>query len=120
MTKSKSTALSRGSRHGLGPAQIDAVAALFAVLSEPSRLCILQVLQQAPASVGELVKRTGFKQANVSKQLGILAAAGVIARRREGNLAIYSIVLPLVFDLCHLVCNGLATRARAQADALRR
>ena len=30
------------------------------------------------------------------------------------------IVLPLVFDLCHLVCNGLATRARAQADALRR
>ncbi len=100
--------------------QLEAVAGLFGVLSEPSRLCILQMLQGGPASVGELVEQTGFKQANVSKQLGILFAAGVISRRQEGNRAIYSIALPLVFDLCELVCGGIAQQAADRAAALRR
>ena len=100
--------------------QLEAVAGLFGVLSEPSRLCILQVLQSGPASVGELSERTGFKQANVSKQLGILLTSGVIARRQEGNRAIYSIALPLVFDLCELVCGGIAQQAADRAAALRR
>ena len=104
----------------LGDAQLEAVADLFGALSEPSRLRILQILQTGPASVGELVEQSGFKQANVSKQLGILFAAGVIARRQEGNRAIYSIALPLVFDLCDLVCRGVARQAADRAAALRR
>ena len=102
----------------LEPAQLDAVAELFAVLSEPTRLRILQRLQSAPASVGELVEQLEIKQANASKQLGILTAAGVIARRQEGNRAIYSIVMPLVFDLCQLVCRGVADQAAKRAAAL--
>jgi DNA-binding transcriptional ArsR family regulator len=103
----------------LGPAQLQAVAGLFGVLSEPSRLRILQVLQSGEASVGDLVDRCGFKQANVSKQLGILAAAGVIGRRQDGNRAIYRIEMPLVFDICRLVCGGVAEQAAARARALR-
>lgn len=90
------------------------------MLSEPSRLRILQILQAGPASVGELVNKSGFKQANVSKQLGMLLTAGVIARRQEGNRAIYSIALPLVFDMCDLVCRGMARQAADRAAALRR
>jgi DNA-binding transcriptional ArsR family regulator len=102
----------------LDEAQLVAVAALFDVLSEPSRLRILQVLQAGPASVGELVERTNQKQANVSKQLGILSNAGIISRRQEGNFVIYSIKLPLVFDLCELVCRGVAQQAIERAAAL--
>src|SRR5215471_12520222 len=98
---------SRTDHAPLGEAQLAAVADLFGVLSEPSRLRILQILQSGPASVGELVEQSGFKQANVSKQLGILLTAGIIARRQEGNRAIYSIALPLVFELCDLVCRGI-------------
>ena len=104
----------------LAPAQLEAVAELFGVLSEPTRLHILQVLQGGPASVGELVERTGFKQANLSKQLGVLLGGGLIARRQEGNRAIYSIAMPLVFDLCELVCGGIAQQAAERAAALRR
>jgi|SRR5579871_825052 len=100
--------------------QLDVVAGLFSVLSEPSRLRILQILQAGEASVGDLVKQTGFKQANVSKQLGVLLASGVIGRRQQGNFAIYSIAMPLVFELCELVCNGIAARAEDLAAALRR
>jgi DNA-binding transcriptional ArsR family regulator len=109
----------RASHKPLEPVQLQAVADLFSVLSEGSRLQILQILQGGPASVGELVERAGLKQANVSKQLGILLSAGVIARRQDGNRAIYSIQLPLVFDLCGLVCRGMAQQAADRAAVLR-
>lgn len=103
----------------LEEAQLQAVAELFSVLSEGSRLRVLQALQRGPLSVGELVENCGMKQANVSKQLGILQATGVISRRQDGNRAIYSIAMPLVFDLCHLVCRGVAKQAAARAAALK-
>jgi len=98
--------------------QLQAVAELFGVLSEESRLRILQVLQSGPASVSDLVERAELKQANASKQLGVLLAAGVIARRQEGNRAIYSIAMPMVNKLCALVCHGVARHAATKAVAL--
>jgi DNA-binding transcriptional ArsR family regulator len=111
---------SESARHApLAPAQLQAVADLFSVLSEPSRLRILQTLQPRPATVGQIVRASGMKQANVSKQLGILHDAGVLAREKEGNAVHYSIRLPLVFDLCALVCGSLHHDARARAGLLR-
>jgi len=109
----------RAAHRPMDPVQLQAVADLFAVLSEGSRLTILQLLQGGPLSVGELVERSGLKQANVSKQLAGLLLAGVIARRQEGNRAIYSISLPLVFELCDIVCRGVATQAQERAAALK-
>ena len=102
----------------LGAVQLQAVADLFGVLSEESRLRILQALQSGPASVSELVERAELKQANASKQLGILLVAGVIARRQEGNRAIYSIAMPMVKKLCAIVCQGVARQAASRAAAL--
>lgn len=87
-------------KKSLDDAQLQAVAELFSVLSEGSRLRVLQALQREPLSVGELVESTGMKQANVSKQLGLLLTAGIISRRQDGNRAIYSIAMPVVFELC--------------------
>jgi DNA-binding transcriptional ArsR family regulator len=103
----------------LGEEQIGAVATLFAVLSEPSRLRILQLLQRGPATVGEIVDRLDLKQANASKQLGILHQAGVLARERDGTSVRYSIRMPLVFDLCALVCSHVREDAIQRARALR-
>jgi DNA-binding transcriptional ArsR family regulator len=102
----------------LGDAQVRAAAGLFGTLSEESRLRILRVLEERPATVGELVVQTGMKQANVSKQLGVLLQAGVVARERAGNSAIYSIAMPVVFDLCRIVCAGVAKRAAEVAEEL--
>ena len=103
----------------LGEAQLRAVADLFAVLSEPTRLRILQMLEAGPASVGEIMEATGIKQANASKHLGILHQAGVLAREKDGNSVRYSIRLPLVFDLCALVCGSLREDALERAKLLR-
>jgi DNA-binding transcriptional ArsR family regulator len=108
----------RAKKEKLGEAQLQAVSELFAVLSEPTRLRILQLLQDGPASVSEIVETLDIKQANASKQLGILHQAGVLAREKAGNSAIYSIRMPLVFDLCGLVCNGLREEAEAKLKLL--
>ncbi len=100
-------------------AQLEAVAELFATLSEPSRLQILQLLQSGPANVSQIVEALQMKQANVSKQLGILFAAGVVGREREGLQVRYAIRMPLVFDLCKLVCDGLAHEAIERARLLK-
>ena len=108
----------REKKEKLGEAQLEAVAELFAILSEPTRLRILQLLQDGPASVGEIVEALDLKQANASKQLGILYQAGVLGREKEGNTVRYSIKMPLVFDLCGLVCNGLRVEAEAKLKLL--
>ena len=102
----------------LAPTQLQAVAGLFALLSDPTRLSILQHLQRAPASVGEIVTALAMKQANASKQLGLLQQAGIVGRQQDGNRAIYSIAMPLVFELCELVCGRLAEQAKQRAAAL--
>jgi len=101
-----------------GEAQLEAVAELFGVLSEPTRLRILQLLQDGPATVTEVVDTLGIKQANASKQLGILYQAGVLGRQKVGLTVRYSIRMPLVFDLCNLVCGRLKEEAETRAKSL--
>jgi len=101
----------------LSPGQIEAVARLFDVLSEPSRLQLLQALRDGALAVGELVKVSGMKQANVSKQLAVLHAQRLVKRERDGSSIRYQIADPLVFSLCNLVCGKIQKDAR-QAAAL--
>lgn len=96
--------------------QLEAVAELFGVLAEPTRLEILQALQEGPRPVGDLVDTLGAKQANVSKQLGTLYDAGLLDRQRQGTQIFYSIREPLIFELCGLVCRKLKQDADAQAQ----
>ncbi len=99
--------------------QLEGVARLFQVLAEPTRLEILQQLKEERCSVGDLVAALGAKQANVSKQLGVLFDAGLVLRERHGSQVFYSIREPMIFDLCGLVCKKLHRDAARQADLFR-
>lgn len=96
------------------------VAARFRVLSDPTRLALLQALHAGELSVGALVRRTRGNQGNVSKHLGLLAAAGMVRKRRAGNHAFYAISDPVVFELCELVCRKLSAQLAGQLRALGR
>ena len=103
--------------HPLPPALVERVAERFRVLGEPMRIRLLEVLRDGEASVSDLQSAVGASQQNVSQHLGVLARAGVVGRRREGNFVLYSIVDPVVFDLCELVCGGLR-REVEELDAM--
>ncbi len=59
-------------------------------------------------------RRLGSSQQNVSKHLGILHRAGIVARRKEGTTVLYSVADEGVYELCEQVCGGL----RNQLDEL--
>ena len=99
--------------------QLQAVAKLFDLLAEPTRLDILQNLKKKPLSVGQIVDATQAKQSNISKQLGILHNSGLLKRERQGNLIFYSIADPMIFDLCALVCGKLRKDAELNLAAIR-
>lgn len=99
----------------MSAAQLAAVSRLFAVLSEPSRLALLQALHDGPLAVNELVEASGLRQANVSKQLAILYDAHLVKRERAGTSIRYEIADPLVFSLCNLVCGKMAKDTKCAA-----
>jgi DNA-binding transcriptional ArsR family regulator len=93
--------------HPLPDPLIELVSQRFRVLGEPMRIKLLDRLRDGDATVGELQEALGASQQNVSKHLGILHAAGMVARTKEGNQVRYSISDPSVFELCDQVCGGV-------------
>ena len=91
----------------LTAAKLEAVARLFGVLSEPSRLVLLQALHSRALTVTELIEATGMKQANVSKHLAVLHDHQLVRRSREGISVRYAIADPMIFSLCDLVCGKM-------------
>jgi DNA-binding transcriptional ArsR family regulator len=63
----------------------------FAVLAEPHRRRILDLLREAERPVGELVDATTLSQPAVSKHLRVLREAGLVDARVDAQRRIYRI-----------------------------
>ena len=94
----------------LSPEALEMIAERFKMFSEPMRLRLLYAMMDGEKKVSELVEETGGLQANVSKHLGMLLDAGIVARRKQGLNAYYSIADRTTYELCDLVCNSLEHR----------
>ena len=88
--------------------ELEQIAARFKLLGEPMRLRILQAVCKEPRSVNGIVAATGSTQANVSKHLALLAAGGVLTRKKEGQCVYYGMKDRLEVKLCELVRAQLA------------
>jgi DNA-binding transcriptional ArsR family regulator len=100
----------RKSNYFLSEEQLEQVAGRFRVLGEPMRLRILQAVCRKPRPVGAIVQAVGATQANVSKHLALLAGAGILERRKEGQRVYYGMGDPLAMKLCALVHEHLAPK----------
>ncbi|HEY0663019.1 MAG TPA: metalloregulator ArsR/SmtB family transcription factor [Thiobacillaceae bacterium] len=83
------------------PLPADPLALLATLLKgggDPLRLAILQVLGQGSFGVLELCDILGLKQPAMSHHLKVLAQAGLVTARREGNAIYYRRVLPQDVD----------------------
>jgi len=63
----------------------------FSALSDPMRLRIIESLRAGEAQVNDLVERVEIQQSGVSRHLGILARAGFVSVRPEGQKRFYSL-----------------------------
>src|SRR6478735_7193294 len=62
---------------------------VFAALSEPSRLRIVELLKTGPMSVGEISETLGIRQPQVSKHLRVLGDSGIVTGEALARQRIY-------------------------------
>jgi DNA-binding transcriptional ArsR family regulator len=65
----------------------------FAVLAEPHRRRILDLLLERPRAVGELVQELGLTQPGTSKHLKVLREAGLVRMRPDAQRRVYELQL---------------------------
>jgi DNA-binding transcriptional ArsR family regulator len=61
----------------------------FAVIAEPNRRTILNLLASSERSVGEIERRLRMPQTSVSKHLRVLREAGFVEARVEAQRRVY-------------------------------
>jgi ArsR family transcriptional regulator len=80
------SAISNSTQFGVRP-----LTRLFRALGDETRLRIVALLSHGELCVCHIEKALGLSQPNVSRQLGILRAAGVVDSRRDGTWVHYSL-----------------------------
>ena len=86
----------------------ESVAKYFSLLSDPTRLRIMHSICQDEKSVNAIADEVGATQPNVSRHLGMLYQAGVLARRREGSQMFYRVSDSAFTEICRTVCIRVA------------
>ena len=64
---------------------------LFQALADPARLRIVEAMRSGECAVGDIVERMDIHQSGVSRHLRILAEAGIVQMRPEGQKRLYSL-----------------------------
>jgi ArsR family transcriptional regulator len=80
---------------------------LFRALGDETRLRIVALLAHGELCVCHIEKALDLSQPNVSRQLGILRAAGVVDARRDGSWMYYSLA-PQQHDAVKAILDRLA------------
>ena len=85
----------------LGAESVDALAEVFKLLGDPTRVRILDALTHGERCVCDLAALVGLSESAISHQLRLLRASRLVRVRRAGRLAFYSLDDHHVVGLLH-------------------
>jgi ArsR family transcriptional regulator, lead/cadmium/zinc/bismuth-responsive transcriptional repressor len=85
----------------LGASTVDAIADVFKLLGDPTRVRLVDALTHGERCVCDLATLVGLSESAVSHQLRLLRAARLVRVRRAGRLAFYSLDDHHVVGLVH-------------------
>jgi len=95
-----------------------AKAELFRTLGHPVRIRVLELLQDGPRPVHELLADIEVESSNLSQQLAVLRRTGLVSSSRDGSTVLYTLATP---DVAQLLLYGrriLATMWTEQEELL--
>jgi len=103
-------------------------AELFRTLGHPVRIRVLELLQDGPKPVRELLAEIDVEASNLSQQLAVLRRAGLVTSARNGALVVYAMSTGDVAELLAVARRILGTmlsdrdglREQLRADGLPR
>lgn len=76
-----------------------AKAEFFRMLGHPVRIRVLELLQDGPMPVRDLLAAIEVEPSSLSQQLAVLRRSGIVTSRREGPTVVYALASGDVADL---------------------
>ncbi|MGW2716484.1 ArsR/SmtB family transcription factor [Streptomyces sp. NPDC001492] len=76
-----------------------AKAEFFRMLGHPVRIRVLELLQDGPTPVRDLLARIEVEPSGLSQQLAVLRRSGIVTSTREGSTVVYALAGGDVADL---------------------
>jgi ArsR family transcriptional regulator, arsenate/arsenite/antimonite-responsive transcriptional repressor len=95
-----------------------AKAELFRTLGHPVRIRVLELLQDGPRPVRELLAEIEVEPSNLSQQLAVLRRAGLVLSTRDGGTVLYTLSTPDVADLLRAARRILTEMLIGQGELL--
>ncbi len=84
---------------------------ILKALAHPVRIRVFEALADGEKTAGELVVITGEKEANTSRHLAVLRAAGLVLTRKEGLNVYYSNSMPCLIPMLSCINEAVCSIA---------
>jgi len=86
-------------------------AEIIKALAHPVRIRVFEALADGEKTAGDLVAITGEKEANTSRHLAVLRAAGLVSTRKEGLHVYYSNSMPCLVPMLSCIDQAVCAIA---------
>ncbi|WP_350275884.1 metalloregulator ArsR/SmtB family transcription factor [Kribbella sp. HUAS MG21] len=95
-----------------------AKAEFFRILGHPVRIRVLELLQDGPRPVRDLLAEIGIEASSLSQQLAVLRRYGIVTSRREGSSVVYELAGGDVAELLRTARRILTELLTGQSELL--
>lgn len=95
-----------------------AKAEFFRMLGHPVRIRVLELLQDGPKPVRELLAAIAVEPSGLSQQLAVLRRSGIVTSTREGQAVVYALAGGDVADLMRAARRILTEMLAGQNELL--
>ncbi|WHM41526.1 metalloregulator ArsR/SmtB family transcription factor [Streptomyces sp. BPTC-684] len=96
----------------------EAKAEFFRMLGHPVRIRVLELLQDGPLPVRDLLAAIEIEASSLSQQLAVLRRSGIVTATREGSTVVYELAGGDVAELLRAARRILSTLLAGQQDLL--
>ncbi|MCX5604844.1 metalloregulator ArsR/SmtB family transcription factor [Streptomyces phaeochromogenes] len=95
-----------------------AKAEFFRMLGHPVRIRVLELLQDGPSPVRDLLAAIEVEPSSLSQQLAVLRRSGIVTSKREGSTVVYALASGDVADLIQAARRILTELLTGQNELL--
>ncbi|MCU7728689.1 metalloregulator ArsR/SmtB family transcription factor [Actinoplanes sp. KI2] len=93
-------------------------AEFFRMLGHPVRIRVLELLQEGPMAVRDLLAAIDVERSNLSQQLAVLRRSGIVTATRTADTVMYELAGPDVAELMRAARRILTELLAGQQDLL--
>ena len=98
---------------------LEARATVLKAMAHPSRLFIIEKLEEGEHCVCELTEMIGADVSTVSKHLSVLKQAGLVTDEKRGNQVFYQLRVPCILNFFGCVESVLKAQLQDQSSRLK-